>query len=251
MSGWGDDWCFTGVTFCMTPLKAWQRWKSSASCLRWPAPICHSLQLVSAWPSQTDSLLCREKNGRAKEIKMLRSLFKSISLWQSPNLVIVKLSFLFVSSVRSLTLEKEPLHSHWLQKPAVKKETEEKTLKETVNKEETFNPHRHSHLKFTPPSICEESQSHHTGLIGFLIDSCPSSLLLMSTGELFRHILEDTTSGPQWLWNLGDLERPAGDRPLFFSHPRMILLHPQNIAMKQLKSVKTWAMCLEGFNSTK
>lgn len=146
-----------GVTFCTIPLKAWQRWKSSTSCVRWPAPICHSLQLVSAWPSQTDSLLCREKNG--KEIKLLCSLYIYI---HQPLTTTQPLVIDTVSCVRSLTLEKEPLHSHWLQKPAVRKETEEKTLKETVNKEEPFNPHHHSHLRYHATlQLWRKSESPH------------------------------------------------------------------------------------------
>lgn len=120
--------------------------------------ICHSWQLVSAWLWQMDSLLCKEN--------MIQKIHQTIHINQSFQSLIShqhgwKSESAFVSCVRSLTLEKEPLRSHWLKKPAVRKQTQKDPWRssetETKNDHTIFNKyinypatHHNSHHKPTP-----------------------------------------------------------------------------------------------------
>lgn len=116
------------------------------------------------------------------------------SLWQSLNTLV---TWIFVSCVRSLTLEREPLHCHWQQIPVIKMRKEKKRpLKIQWTKRrhptQTTTVTTNSH----PPSSCEES--HHTGLMRFVI-SCWE----MSKVELWNTLKTQTQSslGPESRWS--------------------------------------------------
>lgn len=72
----------------------------------------------------------------------------------------------FVSCVRSLTQEREPSRSHWLEKPVIKHERK-RPLKMRKTKRKHSTPTTAVTLYPHPPSGCEESHSRLTSLIRF------------------------------------------------------------------------------------
>lgn len=144
MSGWVDILFVAGVAFCMVPLKAWQRWKSPTSALdgrRWSV-------IGDSW-SQLD---CGKwiPSSAGTEMRKKEERFNFNYLWWSHNhwLMTALKTWVFVSFARPLTLEKEPLQSHCIQKPVAKQKRKKRPL--NILKEKAFNSHHHSHHNSQP-----------------------------------------------------------------------------------------------------
>lgn len=135
----------------------------------------------------------------------------------------------------SLTREKELLHSHWQEKPVVRRREEKKRPLESEQKGGNTQPAPSSHRNFTP-SLQLQRKVRVTGRVwsDSLISSRPTSV-----GQGAQRSFDTYLRTNGRVWNPAHLDNLATDALLFFlSHLRTIWSHPRARRCRRRKNLR-------------